>query len=209
MFRFNFGKKMKTVFITVLLIFGIEISFAQSHLLDSVSLALEPEYTDLAEALKNPDNVIRLSLRKKKYKSFPIEILQLRNIQYLDISKNKIKELPDSIVVLKNLQYLIVSRTGLEALPKTIGGLKNLIHLNVNQNELQVLPYSFGDLEKLEVADLWSNNLDYFPESMTKLKNLRWMDLRNILIPAVHQENIQNMLPDTKINFSPACNCAW
>jgi len=197
----------KTIIIYLLFIFCVQFSRAQ--LLDSVELAMAPEYSDLQEALKNPDAVIRLSLRKQKLKAFPKEILQLRKLQYLDLSKNNIKELPDSITVLQDLQYLIVSRTGLEVLPKNFGGLKNLRHLNLNQNELSVLPYSFGDLENLEVADLWSNNLEYFPDSMNRLKNLREMDLRNILIPAVNQENIQNMLPGTKIHFSPPCNCSW
>jgi Leucine-rich repeat (LRR) protein len=179
------------------------------QLLDSVALAVAPEYSDLKEALNNSDQVVRLVLRKQKFKDFPMEVLKLKKLQYLDISRNDIKHLPDSIVQLKDLQYLIVSRTGLEGLPANIGELKNLRYLNVNQNELTTIPYSFGDLENLEVADLWSNNLDYFPESMSKLKNLRWMDLRNILIPAQHQENIQNMLPNTKIEFSPPCNCAW
>jgi len=43
---------------------------AQVEMLDSISLATYQEYTDLEEALKNPDNVIKLSLRKKKYKEF-------------------------------------------------------------------------------------------------------------------------------------------
>src|SRR5688572_1207587 len=103
------------------------------QLLDSVSLATYQEYTDLGEAMKNPDDVVRLNLRKKKLKGFPKEVLQCRNLQYLDLSKNNIKELPDSIVALKSLQYLIVSRTGLEMLPRNIGELKNLKHLNVNQ----------------------------------------------------------------------------
>jgi Leucine-rich repeat (LRR) protein len=102
-----------------------------------------------------------------------------------------------------------VSKNGLEVLPKNIGQQKNLRCLNVNQNELSILPYSFGDLENLEIADLWSNNLDYFPETLSKLKNLRIMDLRNILIPQTHQDNIQNMLPNTTIFFSPPCNCSW
>jgi Leucine-rich repeat (LRR) protein len=182
---------------------------AQQTLLDSVSLATWQEYTDLAEALKDGDNVVKLSLRKKKLKEFPMEVLKLKNLQYLDLSRNTIKELPDSIVTLKSLQYLIVSRTGLERLPTNIGRMKNLKHLNVNQNEISMLPFSFGDLENLEVADLWSNNLEYFPESMVNLKKLKWMDLRNILIPKHHQDNIQSMLPDTQIEFSPPCNCSW
>ena len=194
--------------IHLLLLFSVVVPL-KAQLLDSVELALYQEYTDLAEALKNPDNVVKLTLRRKKFKEFPMEVLKFKNLQYLDLSKNTIKELPDSIVCLKKLQYLIVSKTGLERLPKTIGQLKSLKHLNVNQNEITVLPYSIGDLENLEIADLWSNNLDYFPETMSKLKNLRWMDLRNILIPQEHQERIQNMLPATSIQFSPPCRCSW
>ena len=73
-------------------------SFSQVPLLDSVTLSNYQEYTDLREALTEPDNVIKLSLRKKKYKSFPKEIYQFKNLQYLDLSKNDLKELPDSIV---------------------------------------------------------------------------------------------------------------
>jgi Leucine-rich repeat (LRR) protein len=183
--------------------------FCQVEMLDSVSLAVYQEYTDLDEALKNPDNVVKLTLRKKKYKSFPPEIFKLKNLQYLDLSKNVIKELPDSIVNMTALQYLIVSKTGLERLPVNFGKMKSLRYLNLNQNEIERLPYSFGELENLEYADLWSNNLEYFPESMKDLKKLRKMDLRNILIPAEHQENLQKALPNTKIYFSPPCNCSW
>lgn len=183
--------------------------FAQTELLDSVTLATYPEYTDLAEALQTPDQVVKLSLRKKKYKEFPKELYGFKNLQYLDLSKNLIKDLPDSIVSFKHLQYLIVSKNALETLPKNIGRLKSLKHLNVNQNEISVLPYSFGDLENLEVADLWSNNLEYFPESLSNLKRLKVMDLRNILIPQKNQDAIQNMLPETTIHFSPPCNCSW
>ncbi len=193
----------------LLLVFTATIANAQHDLLDSVTLATYQEYTDLDEAMKNPADVVKLNLKRKKLKGFPKEVLEMKNLQYLDVSKNNIKELPDSIVTLNKLQYLLVSRTGLERLPVNIGRLKNLKHLNVNQNEISVLPYSIGDLENLEVADLWSNNLDYFPESMAKLKNLKWMDLRNILIPQEHQDNIQAMLPETVIHFSPPCQCSW
>ena len=201
------GNIMKKVIFILVITFAFRTGWAQ--LLDSMALAMQPTYTDLQEALKDPDNVVKLELRKKKLKGFPMQVLHLKNLQYLDLSGNKITELPDSIVTLKYLQYLIVSRTGLESLPKNIGEMKRLKHLNVNQNELGMLPYSFGELESLEVADLWSNNLDYFPESMRKLKNLQWMDLRNILIPKEHQQRIQEMLPESTIHFSPPCNCAW
>lgn len=184
-------------------------SFSQEVLLDSLALSTYDEFTDLDSARRDPDKVVKLSLRKKKYKDFPMQILKFKNLQYLDLSKNSLKELPDSIIKLKNLQYLIVSKNSLEALPNTIGGLKNLKYLNVNQNEIGRLPYSFGNLENLEIADLWSNNLEYFPETLKKLNKLKAMDLRNILIPQIHQDNIQSMLPNTIIYFSPACKCSW
>ncbi len=184
-------------------------SFSQENLLDSLTLATYDEFTDLDSARRDPDKVVKLSLRKKKYKDFPMQILKFKNLQYLDLSKNSIKELPDSIITLKKLQYLIVSKNGLEALPNTIGGLKNLKYLNVNQNEIGRLPYTFGNLENLEIADLWSNNLEYFPETLKQLSKLKVMDLRNILIPQIHQDNIQSMLPNTLIYFSPACKCSW
>ena len=199
---------MKKLFF-LLLIFSIKISVAQETLLDSLALAHYDEFTDLDSARKNPDAVVKLVLRKKKLKDFPTQVLKFKNLQYLDLSKNSIKELPDSIITLKKLQVLIVSKTGLESLPNTIGGLKNLKYINVNQNEIGRIPYSFGDLENLENADLWSNNLDSFPETLKKLSKLKSMDLRNILIPQIWQDNIQSMLPNTIIFFSPACKCSW
>lgn len=182
---------------------------AQQDLLDSVSLVLYPEYISLKEALANPNQVVKLSLRKQGLKEFPEQILKLKNLQYLDLSKNKIESLPDSIVQLTQLQFLIVSKNELLALPNTIGRLKNLKILKAAQNKIARIPYSFGDLENLEYLDMWDNELDYFPESMSKLKNLEVMDLRNILISQENQNYIQSLVPNTKIYFSPACQCAW
>ncbi len=182
---------------------------AQNTLLDSVSLALYNEYTDLKEALKQPDQVLKLSLRKQGLKEFPKDVLKLKNLQYLDLSKNKIESLPDSITQLKQLQVLIVSKNGLLALPNTIGGLSNLKYFRAGQNKIARIPFSFGNLEKLEYLDFWDNELDYFPESLNKLTNLEVMDLRNILISQENQNYIQGLLPNTKIHFSPACQCAW
>ncbi len=195
-------------FLIIILIFSSEI-FAQPALLDSLSLAACKEYTDLADALRVPDSVIRLTLRKKKYKEFPRDIYKFKNLQYLDLSKNAIKELPDSLIEFKFLQFFSISKNGLERLPSNIGKIKTLKYINANQNNLTRLPYTFGDLENLEFADLWSNNLEEFPESLKNLKSLRSMDLRNILIPKVNQENLENELPKTTIYFSPPCNCSW
>lgn len=197
---------MRKLFIVFFLFIGA-ITHAQSELLDSASLANVKEYTDLAIALNHKDSVIKLVLRKKKFKEFPKEILQFKNLQYLDISKNTIRFLPDSITTLKNLQVFICSRTELDSLPQNFGDLVNLKHINCNQNELTILPYSFGNLTKLEYADFWDNNMDQFHGSMANLTSLKRLDLRNILISKSKQDALSAQLPHTKIYFSPPCNC--
>lgn len=200
-------KFSKQLFLIYLLLFsGFRL---KAQLLDSLTLDTITAYTSIQEAMKNPDAVIKLVLRKQHLKSFPKEILQFKNLQYLDISKNSISEIPDSIYLLTNLQYFACSKTGLKRLPKDIGKLTNLVYLNFNQNDLEFLPPQIGNLEKLEILDLWSNNLGEFPSSLSNLKALKVMDLRNILISDEVQTNITNMLPRAKVYMSPSCKCKW
>jgi Leucine-rich repeat (LRR) protein len=181
----------------------------KSQLLDSLTLDTIKAFESIEEALKQPDKVIKLELRKKKLKTFPVEIFQFTNLQYLDISKNAIKEIPDSIEVLTQLQYFDASKNKIEVFNSKIGNLENLFHLNLNNNEFAVIPNSIGNLKNLRSLDLWSNNLDTFPESLSKLKNLRVMDLRAILISDAEQNRIKALLPNATVHLSPSCNCKW
>ena len=200
-------KYLKHTYVILFLLFVSLIGKAQ--LLDSVALAHLEEITNLDSALKNPDKVIKLVLRKKHLKKFPEEIQKFKNLQYLDVSKNSIKELPDWIGDLTQLQYLACSKTGLEHIPGQIGKLKNLKYINLNQNEIVLLPPQFGEMEKLEIADLWSNNLSDFPATLEKLKKLKVMDLRNILFSDEQHRYIQELLPNATVYLSPSCKCKW
>ena len=197
---------LRTSILLVLIVVS-QKNFSQTVLLDSLTLDTMHAYTNLEDALKNPEKVIKLELRKNKLKSFPMEILKFPNLQYLDLSKNSIKELPIEISQLKNLQYFAISKNSLEEFPPQIGDLSNLFYLNANQNELTAIPHAIGKLVKLRNLDLWSNNIDGFPEELKELKSLKILDLRVILIPDAQQNNIQAMLPNTKVYFSPYCKC--
>lgn len=180
---------------------------AQSPLLDSLSLDTLTAFTSIEEAMKNPEQVIKLELRKKRLKKFPLEILKFINLQYLDLSKNDIGELPAEIGQLKNLQYLAISRSGLQEFPTQIGDLTNLYYLEANNNDLTSLPTEIGKLEKLKTFDLWSNDIDKFPTELRNLKSLKLFDLRVIMIRDAEQALVQSLLPHTKIFFSPYCKC--
>lgn len=202
-------KTSLTIIVAVFLSFATQVVKAQTQLLDSLTLDTLTGYTNLQEALKNPDAVIKLVLRKQHLKSFPKEILKFKNLQYLDVSKNSIAELPDSLGTLTDLQYFACSKTGLQRVTKEIGKLTNLTYLNLNQNDLEYLPPQIGNLEKLEYLDLWSNNFNEYPSTFASLKALRVLDLRNILISDEVQTSIQNMLPKAKVYMSPSCKCKW
>jgi hypothetical protein len=177
-------------------------------LYDSLALDTMVGHTDLATALQEPEKVVKLTLRKQKYESFPVELWQFPNLQYLDLGKNKIKEVPDSINFFTNLQVLHLSKNEIEFLPREIGDLSNLVILDINQNELTSLPPQIGKLKKLKYLDLWSNNLSIFPEELGDLaETLQVLDLRVILINADQQDKIRLLLPKTTIYMSPPCKC--
>lgn len=199
-------KRIKKYLIVIGCLLTID-TFAQLPLLDSLSLEHADEFTNIDSALKNPDQVIKLVLRKSKLTVFPKEILQFKNLQYLDLSKNKITELPQEIGQLKDLQKLVLSKNHLTSLPKEIGQLKNLRELNINQNDIEYLPAEIGKLENLVYIDMWSNNLNRMPEEIEDLKKLRVLDLRVILLDDEDQQHIQSLLPHTTIYFSPSCKC--
>lgn len=179
----------------------------KAQLLDSLALDSLKPYTTIQSALRAPDKVIKLVLRKNKLKAFPSEISRFKNLQYLDLSKNNIKEIPAWIDTLQSLQVLILSKNNIDVLPVQVCRLINLKILNISQNEIELLPDQIGDLENLEVLDMWDNNLGNFPEQMTKLKKLKMVDLRAILIDEEVQQHLQNLIPFAKIYFSPSCKC--
>jgi Leucine-rich repeat (LRR) protein len=202
-------RKMKihsiNFFIPLFLFLGLQSS---AQLLDSTALSQETEYTSLSEALKNPDQVYRLNLRKKKLKIFPQEILTLKNLQELDLGRNKIKEIPAGIGQLTHLELFNVSKNRLDTLPPELGKLVNLKKLVLNQNTIAHLPSEIGNLKKLTVLDLWGNEIQHLPPEIAKLKNtLKLVDLRVISIKEDLQEEMVTLLPNTKFFFSMSCNC--
>ena len=70
---FKYRQFLKSGTLLLLLIFAQKM-LAQTVLLDSLKLDTVYSYTSLEEALKNPEKVIKLELRKQKLKSFPMEV---------------------------------------------------------------------------------------------------------------------------------------
>lgn len=94
-------------------------------------------YTNLEEALKEPDNVLKLDLSMLKLTSVPKEIGKFPNLECLDLSFNRISDLPPEIVNLKKLKYLDLTGTNYMAkLPEVLKQLPSLQVLNVSDHRL-------------------------------------------------------------------------
>ncbi len=91
-------------------------------------------YTNLTEALKNPNEVRILDLSRSKLKILPKEIGQLQNLQILNSENNQLTTLPKEIGKLQNLQELHLQNNQLTTLPEEIGQLQNLKVLHLNNN---------------------------------------------------------------------------
>jgi Leucine-rich repeat (LRR) protein len=182
--------------------------YLHAQLLDSLSLAKEPIYTNLTEALKNPAKVYKLDLHKTKLKEIPKEVFTLTNLQELNLSKNKLTAIPKEIGKLKNLEVLNFSTNNIDTVPAEIGQLINIQKLILNQNVIDHLPTTIGNLTKMYFLDLWGNNIQEFPKEISKLKNtLKYIDMRVISIKDNLQEDMVTLLPNTKFLFSMSCNC--
>ena len=164
-------------------------------------------YTSIEQALKNPDEVKYLSLKKGKLRKIPSQIYMFKNLEVLDLSKNKLTEIHDSIGYLTNLVEISLANNQLTTLPVQIGHLKNLKKLIACQNEIVLLPSSVGNLQNLELLDLWSNEIVELPEEISQLKQLKFLDMRGINLSNTQKENIKQLLPKTEIEFSHGCNC--
>lgn len=184
-------------------IFNNQFAFSQITVPDSTFI-----YTNLEEALKEPEKVYNLDLSKKKIQDFPMEVLKFTNLRSLKLYKNRIDSIPDEISQLKNLRELNVGLNDLTKFNKAICELTNLEKLVLNQNEIEEIPVEIKNLTKLVHLDMWDNNLFVIPAEINELKEtLKVFDLQNIQFDTEEQKRINGLLPKTKVTMPPSCNC--
>jgi Leucine-rich repeat (LRR) protein len=188
------------------------IALLQLCTLFSSAQELQPDtgyvFRSLSEALKQPSNVYKLSLKGVRLTAFPQEIFSFPHLRYLDLSRNRIASIPGQIGSLKELKYLNLSNNLIDAISDSIGQLQELVFLGLNRNQIHFLPATIGDLTSLEVLELWDNELEDVPDEISRLQNLRVLELRGILFSDEQQSRIDALVVKTaKVYMSPSCNC--
>jgi len=187
------------------------LSSVSAQLLDSLALDTVHTYT-LVSALKqeDPSIVYKISIKKKKLTELPSEVYQFKNLQHLIVSKNKLKVFPPEMVAFKYLQILDMSSNKLEIIPKELGELIYLKELYLNQNKIVSIPPEIKYLKKLTYLDLWGNEIGVLPYEIGELsETLEEIDMRVIFMSRKEHKVIKELLPNTKIRFSKACDCGF
>lgn len=140
----------------------------------------------LEVALKAPEEVVHLRLKRKKLKEFPIQILQLKNLEVLDLSNNKLTSLPDELIQLKHLKKLILSRNYFVEFPAVLMRMKQLEHI-----------------------DLWNNFLEDLPEGAGDFPSIRFFDIRGVLLMPDVYEKLSGWYNPDIFKISPPCDCMY
>lgn len=188
--------------------FLLPLSFCKAQeLWDDDSLKNQKVFISLTEALQNPDSVFRLDLSKQKLTEIPSQVFQLKNLRELKANKNKISVIPEAINNLSLLQTLSLENNRLTKIPHQIGALKNLKYLNLNRNLIEAIPPEIGELFNLEYLELWDNEISEIADDIRFCGSLKTLELRGILFSDEQQKHIHDILPYTKVYFSPSCNC--
>lgn len=195
---------IKFISLVLVLFFFLTIQRANAQNADSLQFA--KDFTDLNEALKNPNKVYRLDLSNQILDNAQFESLsKFKNLIFLNLKNDHLKEIPKSISALSNLKILDLSGNDFKFLPSEIKKLKNLeeIYLNndlnadINQevsvlsklpnlkilhlenDSIGILPKSINSLKKLEKIYLNNNSLTEVPNFLFKNKKLIYIDMKS------------------------------
>ena len=156
-----------------------------------IALAQRIGVSAIAGRYDGAGNVIHMSLSSCNLTHFPLEVLQLQQLQRLFLHQNQLRELPAAIGELKGLQLLGLSHNQLHELPPAIGQLTSLKSLDVSHNHLHALPPEIGRLTNLLLLDLSYNHLPVLPP---QVKPLRQCVIRNEVPPGPGWKRLQQAI---------------
>jgi Leucine-rich repeat (LRR) protein len=182
-------------------------SHVQSQVLSTKDLDTARVFTNLDQALLNPDAVLRLDLSKQKLSSIPDDVFRLHNLQELILNKCRINELPNRFSGLPHLQRLECEHNEIDSIPPSIFTLKHLKTLNLADNIIESIPDEVDRLDSLETLALWDNPIGYYPERLTEMQHLKVLDVLNNAMSRETQQRLKTGLPNCKLIMSPPCAC--
>lgn len=195
---------MLLIIILILIFFPqVQVSSQTNVSFDEINV-----YTNIEDAMKNPDKVYRLDLSNQQFEKLP-SFSVFTNLEYLSLRNDHLKEFPEGIGKLRKLKTLDLSGNDFLVLPDELRNLINLeeLYLNDEKNldfnqtfdvlkelpELQMLhldndyirkiPSSINQLNKLEALYLNHNLLKDLPLTVNTLGRLKYLEVKGNKFP--------------------------
>lgn len=215
---------MKSTLIMLFVSLLSQLVMSQTITVDSAQI--NKEYSNLEEALKNPEKVYRLNLSNQKVQVPKDAWSKFVNLEFLSFKNDHLEEIPQEISLLKKLKVLDLSGNDFTTLPKSFSELYNLEELflndekkfNLNANidiisflprlkilhlendSLLKLPKNIFKLNHLEKLFLNSNSFSEIPNELRSLNHLQYLDMKdNKIRPEILDKEKLNF--GFKINF--------
>lgn len=113
---------------------------------------------------KLPQNINTLQVKEiiltgNNFTEFPVEVLNMPQLEELLIGHNPVSKLPDNLESLKNLKRLSINATQIKEFPSDLSALENLETIGLDHNEFKKVPEPILTLPNLKRLKLNNNNL--------------------------------------------------
>ena len=133
------------------------------------------EFTDINEALKNPEKVFKLNLSNQNILISNEQWKKFINLEYLILKNDHLKVIPVEIAMLKTLKEIDLSGNDFKSLPVEFENLVNLEEIYLNDEKNMNLPKTLSilsKLPKLKSLHLENDNISSLPSEILLFKNL-------------------------------------
>ena len=163
-------------------------------------------YTELKEAIRHKDKVLRVDFENRGWSSLPAEMAELTKLESVNLLGNNIDTFPPMLAQMKNIFYLSLCSNKMKYIGPEIGEMTNLRVLIINMNQLHCLPKEIGNLTNLMYLEIGSNPIDSLPEEIKNLTKLQVLHIDNWQPSSErfsdeYKQHLQDLLPNCRIHF--------
>ena len=163
-------------------------------------------YTDLNDAIRHKDKVLRVDFENRGWTSLPAEMEKLSNLESVNLMSNNLDSFPPILAQMKNVFYLSLCSNKMKYIGPEIGEMTNLRVLIINKNHLHSLPKEIGNLKNLMYLDIGENPIDCLPEEIKNLTKLQELYIDNWQSSSKrfsdeYKQHLQDLLPNCRIHF--------
>ena len=163
-------------------------------------------YTDMNDAIRHKDKVLRIEFENRGWTSLPAEMAKLTKLESVNLLGNNIDTFPPMLAQMKNVFYLSLCSNKMKYIGPEIGEMTDLRVLIINKNQLRSLPKEIGNLENLMYLDIGENPIDSLPEEIKNLTKLQELYIDNWQPSSKrfsdeYKQHLQDLLPNCRIHF--------